>query len=93
MNPLSFSCRILQPQQTVIVEQLNHQILLSSSDIQARFDESGLLISLVYKGQSVIQDLPGNQLVLFEDVPNYWDAWDVSKLPFLVEARLNQSHL
>ena len=35
--------------------------------------------------ESVASPLVGNQFVLFDDIPLYWDAWDI--MPYYKETR------
>ncbi|KAF9897474.1 Glycoside hydrolase, 38 vacuolar alpha mannosidase, partial [Lobosporangium transversale] len=55
-------------------------IILENSWIVAKFNQQGHLIGL-YDKQEVRELIPegqaGNRLKFFEDVPLYWDAWDV----------------
>ena len=53
---------------------------LESSNICARIDKYGRIVSLLHKPtgrESIVPGQVGNQFVLFEDVPFFWDAWDV----------------
>lgn len=56
-------------------------VVLENRHIRATLrTDSGELTSLVHKdtGREVIAPgAAGNRFVLFEDAPNYWDAWDV----------------
>ncbi len=48
--------------------------------MKAVFDRQGGLTSLVYKPagrESIAAGQAGNSFVLYEDLPNAWDAWDV----------------
>ena len=56
-------------------------VVLENRHIRATLSmESGELISLVHKDtkrEAIAPGASGNKFVLFEDSPNYWDAWDV----------------
>jgi len=65
---------------SVSLIQINDQVILENSFIKVIFRNDGRLVSLFDKriGQEAIE--PGkmaNQFVIFEDIPMYWDAWDV----------------
>ncbi|KAL0080840.1 glycoside hydrolase family 38 protein [Phycomyces blakesleeanus] len=55
--------------------------MLENSNLKAKFNSDGQLIELiderVMRGNLVSPGERGNTLVLYEDVPTYWDAWDV----------------
>ncbi len=56
------------------------RITLENAYVRAVFDRDGELVSLFDKqaGREAIQPgTPGNHLVLFDDNPLQWDAWDV----------------
>ncbi|KAG0237650.1 Glycoside hydrolase, 38 vacuolar alpha mannosidase [Actinomortierella wolfii] len=58
----------------------NDNIILENKLVKATFNRQGHLISFYDKHEDrelVPQGLAGNVLVLFEDIPLYWDAWDV----------------
>lgn len=53
---------------------------LDNGILRVRLDPTGRLVSLVLvaSGRETIDEgAVGNQFVLFDDVPLYWDAWDV----------------
>ncbi len=57
---------------------------LENERILARFDSQARLRSLWDKeAQRDLMESPGNQLCLFKDVPNRWDAWDIDRMAFL----------
>ncbi|XP_067129297.1 alpha-mannosidase 2C1-like isoform X2 [Centruroides vittatus] len=48
--------------------------------IEATIDEMGCLLSLILQGcrkEAISPGCRGNHFVLFDDIPLYWDAWDV----------------
>ncbi|KAI9027605.1 glycosyl hydrolases family 38 N-terminal domain-containing protein [Phycomyces nitens] len=55
--------------------------VLENNTLKATFNPDGQLIELidgrVMRGNLVSPEERGNVLVLYEDVPTYWDAWDV----------------
>jgi len=56
--------------------------VLKSPTLTARVDTEGFLVSLVDRTtgrDAVPPGERGNELLLFRDVPNQWDAWDVDK--------------
>jgi alpha-mannosidase len=58
------------------------QILVVSAWIRARLDRSGRLVSLVDVAtgrEFVPPGAFGNELQLFRDTPNRWDAWDIDE--------------
>lgn len=53
---------------------------LESANVCAKIDKHGRISSLVHKPtgrESIVPGTLGNHFVLFEDVPFFWDAWDV----------------
>ncbi|KAF9086810.1 Glycoside hydrolase, 38 vacuolar alpha mannosidase [Mortierella sp. GBA35] len=58
----------------------NQDIILDNDHVIAKFNQQGHLISLYDKHETrelIAEGQPGNQLKLYEDVPLYWEAWDV----------------
>eukprot|EP01116_Phalansterium_solitarium_P008232 TRINITY_DN2178_c0_g1_i3.p1 TRINITY_DN2178_c0_g1~~TRINITY_DN2178_c0_g1_i3.p1 ORF type:complete len:1036 (+),score=353.53 TRINITY_DN2178_c0_g1_i3:2026-5133(+) len=58
------------------------RFILENSLLRASFDSNGHLVSLIDKRLDRESIEPssatgGNQFVMFEDIPMYWDAWDV----------------
>ncbi|CAG8506444.1 799_t:CDS:10 [Paraglomus brasilianum] len=54
--------------------------ILENAFVKAVFDSHGRLISLVdlEKSREIIpDDAQGNKFIIYEDIPLYWDAWDV----------------
>ncbi|XP_043778119.1 alpha-mannosidase 2C1 isoform X4 [Cervus elaphus] len=55
-------------------------VTLDNGIIRVRLDPTGRLTSLVLVAsgrEAIAEGAMGNQFVLFDDVPLYWDAWDV----------------
>ncbi|XP_070189226.1 alpha-mannosidase 2C1-like isoform X1 [Littorina saxatilis] len=70
----------LEETESVHVEKQGEFIILRNKHVQAKLDSSGRLTSLRCAGSSrelLLEGCPGNQLLLYDDVPLYWDAWDV----------------
>uniref|UniRef100_A0A8D2DK25 Alpha-mannosidase 2C1 n=1 Tax=Sciurus vulgaris TaxID=55149 RepID=A0A8D2DK25_SCIVU len=71
----------LLPQQPVfVVQETDGSVTLDNGIIRARLDPTGRLTSLVLVAsgrEAIAEGALGNQFVLFDDVPLYWDAWDV----------------
>ncbi|CAO3608492.1 unnamed protein product [Mucor fragilis] len=55
--------------------------VLENTHLKASFNADGQLVELIDKnsnrGNLIPKDSRGNILQLYEDVPTYWDAWDV----------------
>ncbi|KAF9582151.1 Glycoside hydrolase, 38 vacuolar alpha mannosidase [Lunasporangiospora selenospora] len=67
-------------QRQVKASKIGSDIVLENDWIVAKFDQRGQLTSLFDKAEVrelVPKGQKGNKMVLFEDVPVYWDAWDV----------------
>ncbi|XP_040824664.1 alpha-mannosidase 2C1 isoform X4 [Ochotona curzoniae] len=79
--PAPTSLQLQQPQQPVtVVQESDGSVTLDNGILRVRLDPTGHLTSLllVDSGREVIAEgAVGNQFVLFDDVPLYWDAWDV----------------
>ena len=63
--------------------------VLENPHLRAVFNRAGGLTSLIHKAtgrESIAAGGAGNTFVLFEDIPNAWDAWDVDV--FHLEKRL-----
>uniref|UniRef100_A0A7N5KF11 alpha-mannosidase n=1 Tax=Ailuropoda melanoleuca TaxID=9646 RepID=A0A7N5KF11_AILME len=74
----------LQPPQTqqpvFVVQETDGSVTLDNGIIRVRLDPTGCLTSLVLVASdrdAIAEGAVGNQFVLFDDVPLYWDAWDV----------------
>lgn len=55
-------------------------IYLNNNTISAKFSINGSLHSLVHKQsdrESLSEGVRGNRFVVFDDIPLFWDAWDV----------------
>eukprot|EP00727_Mastigamoeba_balamuthi_P002309 m51a1_g12075 putative alpha-mannosidase 2c1-like (1054) ;mRNA; f:671-4985 len=54
-------------------------VVLQNAYLVAKINLDGTLASLVHRAtdrEAIAPGTRGNRLVLFEDLPNYWDAWD-----------------
>ncbi|XP_006888438.1 PREDICTED: alpha-mannosidase 2C1 [Elephantulus edwardii] len=79
--PAPTSQQPLMPQQPVmVVEETDGSVTLDNGIIRVRLDPTGRVTSLVLVAsgrETIAEGAVGNQFVLFDDVPLYWDAWDV----------------
>ncbi|XP_036902886.1 alpha-mannosidase 2C1 [Sturnira hondurensis] len=79
--PAPTSPQPLLPQQPVfVVQETDGSVTLDNGIIRVKLDPTGRLTSLVLVASSreaIAEGAVGNQFVLFDDVPLYWDAWDV----------------
>ncbi|XP_027955795.1 alpha-mannosidase 2C1 isoform X1 [Eumetopias jubatus] len=79
--PAPTSLQPLQTQQPVfVVQETDGSVTLDNGIIRVRLDPTGCLTSLVLVAsgrEAIAEGTVGNQFVLFDDVPLYWDAWDV----------------
>ncbi|XP_049634576.1 alpha-mannosidase 2C1 isoform X1 [Suncus etruscus] len=71
----------LPSQQPVfVVQETDGSVTLDNGILRVRLDPTGCLVSLVLVAsgrETIAEGAVGNQFVLFDDVPLYWDAWDV----------------
>jgi alpha-mannosidase len=74
---------VASPDEVAVKEQ-GGLIVLENGRIRATLDAGGDLISLVEKigGREVLES-PGNRLMMYDDHPTNWEAWDVD--PFALE--------
>jgi alpha-mannosidase len=66
--------------ETVSVRETEAGFVLENTLLKAVFNRQGGLTSLVHKPaqrESIEPGQAGNTLVLYEDLPNRWDAWDM----------------
>uniref|UniRef100_A0A8C9CY91 Alpha-mannosidase 2C1 n=1 Tax=Panthera leo TaxID=9689 RepID=A0A8C9CY91_PANLE len=79
--PAPTSLQPLPPQQPVfVVQEADSSVTLDNGIIRVTLDPTGCLTSLVLVAsgrEAIAEGTVGNQFVLFDDVPLYWDAWDV----------------
>ena len=64
----------------VTVQQIGNLLVFENDNLRAVFEPDGCLTSLVDKRaqrESIEEGSRANQFVLYEDIPNNWDAWDV----------------
>ncbi|XP_077973179.1 alpha-mannosidase 2C1-like [Styela clava] len=76
------SIHICETDPVIVEPQKNGMISLRNSKLRCTFDNGGRLVSLQLNNAEGSKELIksshfGNQLVLFDDVPLFWDAWDV----------------
>ena len=81
-SPLGSSPSQLLPLVSVVQENDGHSTVytMENATVIAKLDRFGRVISLFHKPTSREAIAPGhlgNKLVMFEDVPFFWDAWDV----------------
>uniref|UniRef100_A0A8C3WA70 Alpha-mannosidase 2C1 n=1 Tax=Catagonus wagneri TaxID=51154 RepID=A0A8C3WA70_9CETA len=70
----------LSQQPVFVVQEMDGSVTLDNGIIRVRLDPIGRLTSLVLLAsgrEAIAEGAMGNQFVLFDDVPLYWDAWDV----------------
>ncbi|XP_046852130.1 alpha-mannosidase 2C1-like isoform X2 [Xenia sp. Carnegie-2017] len=63
-------------------------ITMRNSFLTAKVDQSGRVVSLQHnqtKREIIAEGGYGNQFVIFDNIPLYWDAWDV--MPYHLETR------
>ncbi|NXP11203.1 MA2C1 mannosidase, partial [Thinocorus orbignyianus] len=71
---------LLPPQPVTVWEQEDGSIVMENGLIAACLDAMGRLVSLRLvdsQRESIPDSCCANQFALFDDVPLYWDAWDV----------------
>ena len=88
--------------EAVSLTETDAHFILENPCLKAVFNRQGGLISLVEKStqrEAIQPGSLGNRFVLYEDIPNAWDAWDVDAfhlekklaLPRAVSARVLES--
>ncbi|XP_048724339.2 alpha-mannosidase 2C1 isoform X1 [Caretta caretta] len=68
------------PHPVTVTKQADGSVTMENGVIAAHLDSMGRVVSLrlVHSGRESVQDGHcANQFVIFDDVPLYWDAWDV----------------
>ncbi|XP_051053493.1 alpha-mannosidase 2C1 isoform X2 [Phodopus roborovskii] len=71
---------LLTQQPVFVVQETDGSVTLDNGIIRVRLDPTGCVTSLVLVAsgrEAIAEGAVGNQFVLFDDVPLYWDAWDV----------------
>ncbi|KAI7906375.1 galactose mutarotase-like domain-containing protein [Cokeromyces recurvatus] len=73
---------IVPPEKAAQAYKTEHNhFVLENMNLKATFNPNGQLIELIDKnstrGNLISKDSRGNILQLYEDVPTYWDAWDI----------------
>ncbi|KAI8908000.1 glycosyl hydrolases family 38 N-terminal domain-containing protein [Gorgonomyces haynaldii] len=81
LKPLSWNLlqeQALNENMTCKVVSMDKQFIVENNLIKAIFNQHGHLVSLVdlEEGRQVM-DGPGNVFRYYEDIPLFWDAWDV----------------
>lgn len=75
---IEYTCSI---EDSVTIELLSDgDILINNKYLKVVFDPYGRIKSLFHKSsnhESISEGKLGNYFVMFEDIPFYWDAWDV----------------
>jgi alpha-mannosidase len=73
---------------TTAISETSDEFILENSNLKARFSKLGRLTSLYDKNahRECIEPGQSGGFVLYEDIPNAWDAWDVDA--FHLEKRL-----
>ncbi|XP_050955778.1 alpha-mannosidase 2C1 isoform X1 [Labeo rohita] len=70
-----------EPKDSVsITKMVDGTIIMENGLLKATIDQTGHLISLLLlqtNRETISEGCLGNQFALFDDVPLYWDAWDV----------------
>ncbi|PIN99362.1 hypothetical protein AB205_0041650 [Aquarana catesbeiana] len=77
-----------------VVMQDDGSVIMKNEILAANFDSMGRLTSLRLLScnrESIPQNSYGNQFVMFDDIPLYWDAWDV--MDYHLETRKPVSNL
>ncbi|XP_069758353.1 alpha-mannosidase 2C1 [Narcine bancroftii] len=71
----------MEPSHPVVVSlQEDGSVTMENGILRVEFDALGRMISLFHlrsKRETLPEGCYGNQFVMFDDVPLYWDAWDV----------------
>ncbi|GCB63176.1 hypothetical protein scyTo_0011577 [Scyliorhinus torazame] len=71
---------LVPPHPVIVASQGNGSVLMENGILKVVFDSMGRMTSLthlLYKRETIPEGCFGNQFVLFDDIPLYWDAWDV----------------
>ena len=80
------TARAVDPDDRVTAQHVGHTLVLTNKHLTSTFKSSGELVSLVHRatGREALAG-EANVFELYDDRPNYWDAWDVD--PFHLETR------
>lgn len=73
---------------SVSFDKTQGSFTLENALIRVELVRGGLVRSLVHKAsgrEAISPGYSGNQFILFDDVPLFWDAWDV--MPYYLETR------
>ncbi|XP_062926980.1 alpha-mannosidase 2C1 [Mobula hypostoma] len=74
------TCPLIPPNPVIVTLQEDGSVTMENGILRVEFDALGRMISLLhllYKRETLPEGSYGNQFVLFDDIPLYWDAWDV----------------
>jgi alpha-mannosidase len=71
-----------KPLPVSVSKEKDGKIILQNNFLRATFDCHGNLVSVIHvptnrESLEITNEGKGNQFVLFEDMPFFWDAWDV----------------
>jgi len=78
--------------ESVSVNETADGFILENAQLKAVFNKRGGLTSLLHKAtqrESIERGQVGNRFVLYEDLPNKWEAWDVDAFHLEKELPLN----
>ncbi|XP_067871455.1 alpha-mannosidase 2C1 isoform X1 [Heterodontus francisci] len=71
---------LVPPHPVMVTSQGDGSVVMENGILRVMFDSLGRMTSLshlLYQRETIPEDCCGNQFVMFDDVPLYWDAWDV----------------
>ncbi|CAH3126967.1 unnamed protein product [Porites lobata] len=69
-------------------DQLQDSVVMENALVRVELVRGGLVRSLIHKAsgrEAISPGYCGNQFILFDDMPLFWDAWDV--MPYYLETR------
>lgn len=73
---------------SVSIDQLQGSVVMENTRVRVELVRGGLMRSLIHKAsgrEAISPGYSGNQFILFDDIPLFWDAWDV--MPYYLESR------
>ncbi|XP_043933120.1 alpha-mannosidase 2C1 [Protopterus annectens] len=85
---------LVPPHPVTISKQLDGSVTMENGILRVTLDSTGRITSLYLiesKRESVTESCFGNQFAIFDDIPLYWDAWDV--MDYHLETRKPVVHL
>ncbi|XP_053128304.1 alpha-mannosidase 2C1 [Hemicordylus capensis] len=77
-----------------VTKETDGSVTMQNGILQVNLDPMGRVTSLCLthsKRESIPEGCPANQFVIFDDIPLYWDAWDV--MDYHLETRKPITHL